>query len=69
MLAPSLNLIVAQRLARKVCSCATKRAANYGEDGEIKEIIKKMLDVDPKMKLPYDGQILQAVGCDKCNGT
>jgi len=69
MLAPSLNLIVAQRLCRKACSCATKRAANYGEDAEIKETIKKMLDVNPKLNLPYDGQILQAVGCDKCNGT
>lgn len=28
-----------------------------------------MLDVNPKLSLPYDGQILQAVGCEKCNGT
>ena len=28
-----------------------------------------MLDASPTLKLPYDGQILQAVGCDKCNGT
>jgi len=69
MLAPSLNLIVAQRLCRKACTCATKRTANYGEDAEIKEAIKKMTDMNPKLNLPYDGQILQAVGCDKCNGT
>lgn len=70
MLAPSLNLIVAQRLCRKVCPfCATKRVANYGEDGEIKETIKKMLDVDPQMNLSYDGKILQAIGCEKCNKT
>lgn len=70
MLAPSLNLIVAQRLVRKVCPhCGSKRDANYGEQAEIKEAIKKMSDLDIKLDVPFDGKIPQAVGCDKCNGS
>ncbi len=70
MLAPSLNLIVAQRLVRKVCPyCGTKREANYSEQAEIKDALKKMKDLDPKLDFPFDGQITQAVGCEKCNGS
>lgn len=70
MLAPSLNLIVAQRLIRKVCPhCSTKRAATTWEDIEIKEAIKKIQEVNPNLDIVYDGQILQAVGCEACNGS
>ncbi len=70
MLAPSLNLIVAQRLVRRICPhCGTKRDANYSEQAEIKDILKKMKDLDPKLDFPFDGKIPQAVGCDQCNGS
>ncbi len=70
MLAPALNLIVAQRLVRKICpNCGTKRDANYGEQAEIKDILKKISDLDPKFALPFDGKIPEAVGCDQCNGS
>ncbi len=70
MLAPSLNLIVAQRLVRKVCPhCGTKRDANYSEQAEIKEALKKMKDLDPKLDIPFDGKIPEVVGCDQCNGS
>jgi type II secretory ATPase GspE/PulE/Tfp pilus assembly ATPase PilB-like protein len=55
MLAPSLNLIVAQRLVRGLCPhCATKREANYAEKTEIQDSIKKITDSNPKMKLEFD---------------
>lgn len=70
MLAPALNLIVAQRLVRKICpNCGTKRDANYGEQAEIKETLKTISDLDPKFAMPFDGKIPQAVGCDECNGS
>jgi len=70
MLAPALNLIVAQRLVRKICPyCGTKRDANYGEQAEIKETLKKISDLDPKFAVSFDGKIPEAVGCDKCNGS
>jgi len=70
MLAPALNLIVAQRLVRKVCpNCVTKRDANYGEHAEIAETLKKISDLDPKFTVPFDGKIPEVVGCDQCNGS
>ena len=70
MLAPSLNLIVAQRLVRKLCPhCATKRDPQYGEKTEIEENIKKINDANPSMHVEWDGKYTQAVGCELCNGT
>ena len=70
MLAPALNLIVAQRLVRKICpNCGTKRDANYAEDAEIKDILKKISDLDIHLTVPFDGKIPETVGCDECSGT
>lgn len=70
MLAPSLNLIVAQRLVRWICPhCSTKRDANYAEKTEIEDSIKKIKDANPNIKLEFDGKIPQTVWCDKCNGS
>lgn len=70
MLAPALNLIVAQRLVRKICpNCGTKRDANYAEAAEIKDTLKKISDLDPKLAVIFDGKIAEKVGCDQCNGT
>jgi type II secretory ATPase GspE/PulE/Tfp pilus assembly ATPase PilB-like protein len=69
VLAPSLNMIIAQRLVRKVCSCSVKRDATYAEKAEIDQAIKRIKEANPGMELPFDGQVLTAVGCDKCNNT
>jgi type II secretory ATPase GspE/PulE/Tfp pilus assembly ATPase PilB-like protein len=55
MLAPSLNLIVAQRLVRKLCPhCGAKRDANFAEKTEIEDAIKKIKDANPKMNLKFN---------------
>lgn len=70
MLAPSLNLIVAQRLVRKVCPhCAIKRDPLYWEKTEIEESITAINDANPTMNITWDWKYLQAIGCEKCNGT
>lgn len=70
MLAPSLNMIVAQRLVRKVCPhCMTKRDPQYGEKTEIEETIKKINDSNPTMNVEWDWKYVQAVWCEVCNGT
>lgn len=69
ILAPALNIIVAQRLVRKVCDCATHREATYAEKAEIEASVKKINEANPSMNLEFDGKILEAVGCDKCNNT
>jgi type II secretory ATPase GspE/PulE/Tfp pilus assembly ATPase PilB-like protein len=68
MLAPALNLVCAQRLVRKLCTCATKRDATYAESEEIKAAVRKINDVKPKLKLEFDGKVPTPVGCEKCNG-
>lgn len=70
MLAPSLNLIIAQRLVRKVCPhCVAKREAVYGESAEVQEAVKRINDANPAMKLEFDGKLAVPVWCDECNGT
>jgi type IV pilus assembly protein PilB len=43
LLAPALQLVIGQRLVRKVCPhCATKRQASYAEDAEIKKVLENL---------------------------
>ena len=65
---PECNKEVSNK-ARICPHCGTKRDANYSEQAEIKDILKKMKDLDPKLDFPFDGKIPQAVGCDQCNGS
>lgn len=70
MLAPAINLIIAQRLVRKICPhCGSKRDANYAEQAEITDILKKISDMDPTFDLKFEGKIPQSVWCDACNGS
>lgn len=70
MLAPALNLVVGQRLVRKVCPhCVTSKDPDYAESAEITESIRKINDIDPTMKFDLHRKIPKIVGCDFCNGT
>lgn len=69
-IAPALNLVVAQRLARKICpACAKKQKISAQEYDALKEEIKGLPhNIEPKnfskeLKLPHP------VGCPKCNNT
>jgi len=70
ILAPALNMIVAQRLVRRVCPhCATKQDADYAAKEEIAISVKKINEANPKLNLQFDGKISKAVGCPKCNNS
>ncbi|MCF7834594.1 GspE/PulE family protein [Candidatus Gracilibacteria bacterium] len=70
MIAPSVNLIVGQRLVRRVCPhCNIKIEASYGEKEEIMESVKRINESNAGMNLEFDGRTTQAVGCEKCNKT
>lgn len=70
MLAPSINLVVGQRLVRKVCPhCSSRRKASYSELEEINDSINRIKQIDPDKQIIFDWNISTAVGCDKCNGT
>jgi type II secretory ATPase GspE/PulE/Tfp pilus assembly ATPase PilB-like protein len=70
LLAPALQLILGQRLVRKICPhCATKRQASYAEDAEIKKTLEGLNNLG-SIEIPdYQGEIIQANGCEQCNYT
>lgn len=70
VLAPSLVMIQAQRLVRRICPhCATRVQANFAQAEEIQKYIWHIHDVDPTLELSFDGTIPHAVGCEHCNNT
>lgn len=64
LIASTLNIVVAQRLARKLCPDC-KKQCSLEKDKEIKEMLKIRPDVAKYIK-PTD-KFYKAVGCDKCN--
>lgn len=70
LLAPALQLIVAQRLVRRVCPhCMTQRPVTDQEDAHITKTIKTIQDVRPDLALHYDKTVPHAPGCDHCQWT
>ena len=59
MLASALNLIIGQRLLRKIAKPKTIKAPSY-IDTEIKNIFSKVRKYYPDMIAPYDGKVYQA---------
>ncbi|MDR2540626.1 MAG: GspE/PulE family protein [Candidatus Peribacteria bacterium] len=70
LLAPALQLIIGQRLVRKVCPhCTTKRQASYAEDAEIKKTLETLGNGGNVIMPTYEGDVVQANGCEQCNQT
>ena len=69
ILSSAINLAMAQRLVRRLCTVCRKQAVLDGED---KTIIEKILNtIEDKTYLDGidRGHYFHAVGCDKCNMT
>ncbi len=70
LLAPAIQLILGQRLVRKICpNCATKRPANYAEQSEIEETLKRMDNLNIPNLPVFDWTLLESHGCSQCNET
>ncbi|MBU0981879.1 type II/IV secretion system protein [Patescibacteria group bacterium] len=70
MVAPSLSIVMAQRLVRKVCSyCVTQQPMNEGERTVLTKAIEQIKQIYPDMQLSLPPTLPQAAGCDKCNNT
>lgn len=70
LLAPALQLIIGQRLVRKLCPhCSKLQPATPEQDTEIRTALSHLQQKDPKIWLNYDGQLPTAVGCPHCNGS
>ena len=70
LLAPALQLIVAQRLVRKICPhCKTNREVSEQEDAYIVKSLANISLVRPDLKIEYNKLIPHSAGCEHCNGT
>ena len=70
LLAPAVQLVLWQRLVRRVCpNCVAKRDATYAEQTEIEQTLKRMADLWISNLPAFDGTVVQAQGCSQCNET
>ncbi len=67
MLAPCLNLIIWQRLVRKLHNCKTYQQASLAEQQEIKQSIKTIKDVRPDLDLEFDKKVFHPWWCSECS--
>jgi type II secretory ATPase GspE/PulE/Tfp pilus assembly ATPase PilB-like protein len=66
MLAPALNLIVGQRLLRKLHTCMTWRNTSDAEFHEINNVLTTIRDISPRTKIEFESKVPHAVWCDGC---
>ena len=67
MLAPALNLVIWQRLLRKLCDCKTQVPASYAEKEEIETNLRKIKNVlGQKLDVDFNWNIFKEAGCEKC---
>ncbi|MDD5606326.1 MAG: ATPase, T2SS/T4P/T4SS family [Candidatus Pacebacteria bacterium] len=69
LISASLNVAIAQRLARKLCSSCKKKVEKNSEVE--KTVLKELEDLPPTIKKKVDFSkmyICQSVGCKKCGG-
>ncbi|MDO8443748.1 MAG: ATPase, T2SS/T4P/T4SS family [Candidatus Azambacteria bacterium] len=69
IIAPAINLVIAQRLLRRVCpKCAKKRPLTKEELQDFKKIIANLpARAELKNKLDEKSQILEPQGCQDCH--
>ncbi len=52
MLAPALQLVVSQRLVRRVCPhCVGKKVLSYAEKQWVQDIVQRRQDIDPHFQV------------------
>lgn len=70
ILSPAVNMAIAQRLVRKICSkCGKKRKINEYELKLLKENLAGLPDEYGAPKISADTEVPEPVGCDVCNNT
>ncbi|MFA5099131.1 MAG: GspE/PulE family protein [Candidatus Paceibacterota bacterium] len=68
VLAPAVNLIIAQRLIRKLCeNCKVEKKLDAEMEEKIKKFIDKLPDKIDKDFYKSNIKIFEPKGCDKCN--
>jgi len=67
MLAPALNLVIWQRLVRKLCDCKVKKDASFSEKEDIEFYLNKIKNIYPSLDVNFDWKIYKEAGCEKCS--
>ena len=68
--APSLDTLIAQRLARKVCDkCGKKRPITEQEKKEFEDTFEELKKHSPNKVPATPTEVAEAVGCDACSQT
>ena len=70
LLAPAIQLVLGQRLVRRICpNCSDKRPATYAEQTEIEQSLKSFSNLDIDNIPAFDGTVIESHGCAQCNET
>ena len=70
LLAPAIQLVLGQRLVRKICpNCSGKRPATYAEQTEIEQALKKLTDANISDIPAFDWTVIESHWCSQCNET
>ena len=70
LLAPAIQLVLGQRLVRRVCpNCSGKRPATYAEQVEIEEALNRMNDIWFTDLPAFDWTVTAVQWCHECNDT
>jgi len=70
VIAPALDTLIAQRLARKVCKdCAKLLPITEGEKLEFEKAFEELKKFSPSLVPAIPEQLYHEVGCDKCSQT
>ncbi|MDR1401765.1 MAG: type II/IV secretion system protein [Puniceicoccales bacterium] len=64
MIASALEMVCAQRLVRRLCPHCAKVSAKLNNPAEL----QRLKDLFKINKLPADVQLMEAAGCEHCNG-
>ena len=66
MLAPALNLVIWQRLLRKLCDCKIEKDASYWEKEEVEIHLRKIKDIVPSIDVSFNWKVPKETWCEKC---
>ena len=70
LLAPAVQLILGQRLVRRICpNCSSKRPATYAEQTEIEQALKRLNDLGIQNIPSFDWMLVESNWCAQCNDT
>lgn len=70
LLTPALQLIIGQRLVRKICPhCWERIEASKEEDLEIRTVLWEIQQYHPELWTNYEWKVFKAKWCDYCNNS